>query len=189
MPRDKISGVDIAKRYAKINALRTAGVLSEEEARVEQLQVLDAAKDGWTDEPLPDFLASFVQLINDEGLPTKNVERVKELHASLANKPFLPAQDNPEGESVEQPQCPHCEAHLTVGVGAPENFWQHVGGRVGLLVLIAILFGIGPLTGGAGWCILILVLIGSAMMWAAAKNKVECPECGYKGSLDTLPTN
>jgi hypothetical protein len=189
MPRDKISGADIANRYAKINSLQTSGVLSEEEVLAEQMRVIDDAKEGWTDETLPDFLAPFVRLIKDEGLPPDHVERVKELHASLAQKPFLPAQKDDADGASEQPKCPHCEAHLTVGGGAPENFWQHVGGRVGLLVLIAILFGIGPLTGGAGWCILIFVLIGSAMMWASAKSKVECPECGYKGNLNRLPTN
>lgn len=79
----RVSGADLAERFAKLATLVSAGVMAEAEADSERKKLVAARVGGWTEEDLAEFLGPFAVLVQSGGLKPEDTQVVKNLYASL----------------------------------------------------------------------------------------------------------
>ncbi len=82
----RLRGEELAQSYMKLQTLRNAGVMSDEECVNEKRRLIAKNLNGWTDQQMVDFLGPFAQLVNEGAISENELRSIKSLYAALSKE-------------------------------------------------------------------------------------------------------
>ena len=81
--KQRVSGAEIARLFARLHVLMTTGVMDENEVKSERGKFLAKASTGWTDEEMTDFLEPFAEIVQQGICKPEELQSVKALYSAL----------------------------------------------------------------------------------------------------------
>lgn len=128
--------MSISDELEKLDALRRAGVLTDEEFTEAKRRTLDGA--------------------------------ATRAHTGHPSEPAAPPAAS----------CPRCGGALESVAAEVDGQMGAGGAKIMGMVALAVLCGVGPLTGGFGWLALLIVVPIWLVMASSARQRVRCVACG-----------
>lgn len=79
----RVTGEALARQLARLHALESTGVISDDELLQELRKITAKSVGGWTEESLADFLGPFAEMVQAGTITTSTLTTVKAIYAAL----------------------------------------------------------------------------------------------------------